>query len=41
MTFERIDRTKGRYKWDISATTCNPFERKLTNPFEREQKLFR
>jgi len=22
----------------IRATTCNPFERKLTNPFEREKK---
>jgi len=35
-TFERIDKTKERNKTDIRATTCNPFERKFNNPFERE-----
>ena len=35
-TFERIDRTKEREKTDIKAATCNPFERKFNNPFERD-----
>jgi len=30
------DRTKERNKTDIRATTCNPFEGKFNNPFERE-----
>ena len=35
--FERIDRTKEREKTDMRATTCNSFERKSNNPFEREK----
>jgi len=36
--FERTDRTKEREKTDMRATTCNSFERKSNNPFERERK---
>jgi len=38
-TFERINRTKERKKPDIRATTCNLFERKFNNPFEREKNI--